>query len=1225
IDLSFLSFDGETIVVDGEKALAAAQGEVIRLRVSLLINGEDTEAYEEWDIWLRETEETYKRAEGRIMHLNETEYVDISGQGYIRNTDHPDGDDFEYEVTGVRVLEQSADDEEPVLEIRNWYRWDDPEEDQIGWEYTAKNPGEATVEVAYKDFYGNPQTYTFRVRVIGYYYDLELRTKDGFRSYLPGGQATLLADLACRTLEGQEGSLDGLEVQWEATAGSEYVSNLTTAGEHQEQATLTFTPLAEEEDNIYIEFKAKLYETGKEDLLAENWISVHLEKSFYRLNASSVDPDMHTGLSTPVTVEVRHYEESDPAGTPVENAKFYWSFDTDEVQILDQAGSPVGYINEADWNQYVGTTAAGTYTFRRLGHHGSSVSLHAEWENEWGTEGADASFPLEYKEYELELTGEQDSFYNERDTLARTLVLRGFEGLTPEDYAVELTCGKRNYDGTWEITIDPADYSFDGTEFRLTGENAWAAFGREDNVDVYIAAKIGDVIRAELFSDFYLEEAEENYFPYGGKEEDRKEHTGMTGFIAKTHTGWIEDAAHQSDGYGESFEYDYESVTIVSQTPETAGQEVVRLTPVADADRTGWEWETLAAGTAELEVRWTGVYGDEMSYTFKIRVSDYSYDIGLETAEGRDKSLPGQPLTFVAKAQRWLYIGGNAYERQEELGDVTYRWSVPEESESIITLTPDSQDPTRATAVGQLPEDQSVQWATVQVDLLVGDEVVASTYKNFQITQSYMALEIDGWNPDLPVGGEGTFTCTLTQYESVNGEIVTSPAANVRYNLFYDQEGLEIRDPNGVYIGEDDGGNISEAFINPCTFTIRRSGDWSQTVQVYAYYEGLDDWEENEYTRLDLNEIGAPEYHVRFTPEEQQRVYNDGQITYLLSTEGLDTLDPANYDVQLTIGQLDRNGWRLLFTEGNEYTYDPATGNIVINGANAWVSGATFINLEARLLVDGQEADVAYGNCELREARVDMEREWDREMLPHWGGRINGTGNGWEENTANPDGKDFTYTVADVEIISSEPEEAGQPVVEITKQQGDDLLDFWYDYEALNKGTCVIRVTAKDEEYTDRSYEFRIEVKDDVYSVRLNTEDGADTFLPAGTARLITEAWHESIDPDAQGDFSGISYVWLVEEGEDYIALTPSADGRTCDAAFSLPEGQEEGEICVAVELKRSGETVARDEMRLWVAQDFFELYPLELDRNMHLGKTQKVTAEMKRFDVEHPQGVPVE
>ncbi|MBQ1508853.1 MAG: hypothetical protein IIZ47_05465, partial [Erysipelotrichaceae bacterium] len=637
IDLSFLSFDGETIVVNGEEALAAAQGEVIRLRVALLINYEDTEAYEDWDIYMRETEETYKRVEDRIMHLNEAEYVNISGEGYIQNTEYPDGEGFEYEVTGVRVLAQTADNEEPVLEIKNWYQWDDPEEDQIGWEYTAKNPGEATVEVAYKDFYDNPQTYTFRVRVIGYYYDLRLRTEDGFRSYLPGGQATLVADISSQMLEGQEGSTEGLEVRWRITDGSEYVESLTVSGEHREQAVLVFKQIPEDSDHEYIEIFAELYEEDGTDQLAENWIPIDLEKTFERLEAEGFDEHLHTGKSMPVTVAVRHYDLDTPAGTVIANARLHWDYNSDEMQVLDATGSPVGYIDETDWSNYVGTTDNGTYTIRRLGRAGTNLGVEAEWEDEDGWEHVDdIRFSMDAKDYELEFTGDQYALYHRRDELVKTLERKNFEGLTDEDYEIELTCGKRNYDGTWEITIDPADYSFDGTEFRLTGENAWAAFGREDNVDVYIAAKIGDVILAELFSDFYLEEAEENYFPYGGKEEDRKEHTGMTGFIAKTHTGWIEDAAHQSDGYGESFEYDYESVTIVSQTPETAGQEVVRLTPVADADRTGWEWETFAAGTAELEVRWTGVYGDEMSYTFKIRVSDYSYDIGLETAEGRD-------------------------------------------------------------------------------------------------------------------------------------------------------------------------------------------------------------------------------------------------------------------------------------------------------------------------------------------------------------------------------------------------------------------------------------------------------------------------------------------------------------------------------------------------------------------------------------------------------------
>ncbi|MBQ1391115.1 MAG: hypothetical protein IIY82_05145, partial [Firmicutes bacterium] len=514
----------------------------------------------------------------------------------------------------------------------------------------------------------------------------------------------------------------------------------------------------------------------------------------------------------------------------------------------------------------------------------------------------------------------------------------------------------------------------------------------------------------------------------------------------------------------------------------------------------------------------------------------------------------------------------------------------------------------------------------VTLAIYKGEEKVAETDFYVLIAYAFDQLFPLSLPSDLDIGWEIAFQAQVSAFDSDHPDGV--PYENVRFYWHYDENAVEIWDASGNPVGNNDDKPVVGTSV---PFRIHRLREWGTDIFLEAAW--LDQWgnERWENRRYHLDE---KRYELWFE-DEGDKLYDDGTLEYRIRTEGLEALQPDQYEIRLTIGTREGEDWTQVLTPGEDYTY--ADGLIVLNGAAIKAKGLDHLELHAELFLPGLEEAYRddWRNCQVREAYTDYWPEQDRDMLPGWRQTIDCWRDGRIENSRNIDGRDFRYRVTDVR--SSDPN-----VVEIEKKyenEDPNAEHVWWDYIAQGAGEAEITVEYtiigfeqnEDVDMTGEpetgSFTFRINVGGDVYRVDLWTEDGSEMALPGDTVTLLTHGWHDFLNEEGQqeGTDEGLVYEWELEDWcSEFAELMPDPqDPQQARLTLNVPEEIEgyHQEVWVKVHLfdgadEMTGETLHRAEnrIRIEVNSEYPEVWPAAIDGDLDMGCRMMIWPELRYY-----------
>lgn len=493
----------------------------------------------------------------------------------------------------------------------------------------------------------------------------------------------------------------------------------------------------------------------------------------------------------------------------------------------------------------------------------------------------------------------------------------------------------------------------------------------------------------------------------------------------------------------------------------------------------------------------------------------------------------------------------------------------------------------------------------------------------------------DSISPNLRIGGKATINAEVRSGTSEEYELLE----NVKFYWQYDPNDVLVFDSAGNVVGGEVYTETSET-DRSCEFTLlRKANRMTGSITLEARWLDEDGNERYEGRGFELSEVN---YNI-WLEGASNRLFKDGALFYSLHTEGLDGLtDGEDYKIELKIGQRGRNGWDILFTEGQEYNCDPATYWISLMGDQVFISDARAVDFYAGIWmkVEGSEdewigpvSECFDPHVELCETRIDYDREWDRSLLPGWDGTVNGKYRVYVENAENPDGKEYQYRVTDVAIIRDEPWDETKDSVFSDFHRDEDGDDYWWYYRAENHGEAVLGITYEDLEGNEQYYEITLNVGTDVYNVDLGTPDGVTRALPGETIDLFAMTRRDS-EYDTSVD--GVTYEWsILDDGSDFATLAEvPGEPYHVQVTFRDLEEEEDGiwkdirvqAIAYDGQDEVTGEPVERGRRDIWLtlASDYAQIMPAFVEPGLDMGRSFTATWEVRSYPADNEAGYKV-
>ena len=375
--------------------------------------------------------------------------------------------------------------------------------------------------------------------------------------------------------------------------------------------------------------------------------------------------------------------------------------------------------------------------------------------------------------------------------------------------------------------------------------------------------------------------------------------------------------------------------------------------------------------------------------------------------------------------------------------------------------------------------------------------------------------------------------------------------------------------------------------------------------------------------------------------ENDPSLYSDGDLKYDLAVSGDTTgVEGEDWDLAVTVGIGDYDTktdeednyityfrWDQTFEAGVDYTYDEIDHTVTLKGSSIYEK-LKGMNEEDRFVVLRAEILAHNDRTELCEATkwVYVNKACVEYNLPQDQQLVIGD-NGWLDheleytvyNSSIPDGENgYTSITA---LTSSDP-----AIVKIGRDGKD------WEFKGLKRGTATLTVTYTDSTGKSRTASFKVEVvKEMVVADSIELEGGKYMGLPGESikvsagARLYTQ---NNITAE------GVEYNWSLGQGAEYadIVVDPADHTKAVVTFKKLPEGQDSIDELVEVIFKAvytndEGKTISDgSEFNLFVTGNYHEIQPLQLE-NPYLepGGSENITAAVKLFSLEHPEGVSPE
>ena len=1030
---------------------------------------------------------------------------------------------------------------------------------------------------------------------------------------------------------------DRLDESAYAVTSADGAVRITLTEDYLEQAGA----LAEED---HVRFYLDVYQKGaaqtEENRISrtDGWFRIHPAGSSHSgpgescLWTGEVEPRMEVGQEQAVVCEIRSYPGTAGAEYDVlDGVTYYWHYDDRAVRVYDENGVQVG--NENDAGLYNGSDAstggARTFAVYRRRQFDTEINLEACWTDEQGEERREnRSFHLEEREYRVLVDDMgDDRVYSDG---SRSFPVRP-EGLPDgavygTDYLVETTVGIRGGEEFEETFTEGVDYAFDGQDLTIYGEKL-AARGLQDGrmIDADLLLSVKSTRSADGWESVWVEECGfrfcEARFDYD-RERDRDLLPGWDGSVSGSYECRIENSEHPD---GENVRYRVLNVEVVRDEPwEGESGKVItdfhRDQNGNDENDYWWYYRAGHCGEADLKVTYEDLDGREQSYVFTLHVGKDVYSVYMDSTGRERNALPGGAIELFAAAEH-DYVDENGDHRTTSEG-MGYAWAF-EYGNEFADLEVHPDDPSKATLrFHDLPEGQDWIDGDVRVGVRVldaqGSETGGYDSTGFRLCCEYREVWPLLLDRNMEVGAAFTdqrFETRRYEYGR-DGYTVLDDIYDVRYEWYHDENAFlvtENRDGTVVELHNGDAGSGN-------TFTIFRRGSWDAGFSIRAVWTDGEGREQDAWTN---HQVLRRDFDLQFE-EHDIDLYTDAAepAGLVLDTGNLGEGWQDRFDLVLTAGRWD-DGWKDLLPE-SAYTVTETDGAIRAAITKAYLDSVEdYENLRfaAELYLKGAEHNDENRLCDtdawlhIKKARIEYDREWDRDLLPGWDGSVNGSYDCRVENSEHPDGENVRCRVLDVEVVRDEPWEGedGKVLPDFHRDQsGQDENDYWWYYRAGARGEAVLKVTYEDINGEEQSYEFTLRVGGDVYNVRMDSEGGVENVLPGQAVELFAQAGHDYVDENGEHRYTeeGMGYAWSFEYGGEFADLEVHADdpSRATLRFHGLPEGQDriDEEVRVGVRVLdgpvNGNETGGYDAMNLWVRSEYTEIWPLVLDCGLDVG-----------------------
>ena len=445
----------------------------------VLIGGQTVCMGERW-LQACEARADYEKEEDRSMLPGWDGTINGEPHVYVENAVHPNGEDLTYLVTNVQLLR-----DDPVGDAQSVFsefRMDHDIEENYWWYYRVENPGEAEVEVFYRDLEGNDRSYTFTIYVGADVYNVDIRTEDGSDMALPGETVTLYAQARHESTDHERhGDISGVTYEWDLVQGEEY-AELTADEQNPQIAYLTVKDFSGDMEDFWedIRVESVIYDGTDEDtgeplerargnirILAAGW--------YYEVWPTDINRGMHIGQAMQFETSVRSRTAGTEGYENVENVHYRWYYDPNKVVILDSAGQMVGNNTGSEYNDSensYGTTCV--FTIARRTEEDADIRLETDFVNKWGDEDhRDRNFHLDRKDYKIWFDKDPYTIYEDYET-SMELEISDAEGL---DYSLQFQIGCWNdEEENWDFLIQGQDVGvLNGDVFTINGADLMAA------------------------------------------------------------------------------------------------------------------------------------------------------------------------------------------------------------------------------------------------------------------------------------------------------------------------------------------------------------------------------------------------------------------------------------------------------------------------------------------------------------------------------------------------------------------------------------------------------------------------------------------------------------------------------------------------------------------------------------------------------------------------------
>ena len=210
------------------------------------------------------------------------------------------------------------------------------------------------------------------------------------------------------------------------------------------------------------------------------------------------------------------------------------------------------------------------------------------------------------------------------------------------------------------------------------------------------------------------------------------------------------------------------------------------------------------------------------------------------------------------------------------------------------------------------------------------------------------------------------------------------------------------------------------------------------------------------------------------------------------------------------------------------YSFNEASGELTIDGSEVFDAVGCDCWMDLNIdFVDNNNTVIARGLASFmfEEAWCEYDRENDRDILPGWDGHISERRGFSLRDHDNPEGMEGDYEVDSVEVVRGKDLLSEETEIVSGDDGTGDYLEYddgGYHYkikewsEDFNYENAVVEflVTYRDFDDVEKSYTFKVNVLEEVYEVRLRSNDNRYTGLPGHDIGMTAGTWHKYYDED---------------------------------------------------------------------------------------------------------------